>query len=483
MTDIKVNEVQNFFGLQDESEDTFDFDYQNKFLKVFIEDKEFSEQILDIVDTTFFDSYQKMLLKHIMSYVEKYGFNYDYGDLSLYVKDCDGGQTSEQILSIIDAVKGLNINRSRIKDRASDFFKKQALKNALVTSITQWKKSDYGAIANTISEALKKGEPKGVGHNYTKDAEKRLIKNYRSPVPILDGLNWYFEGGLSAGELGIIMAPTGGGKSMMLVKFACTALLAGKKVLYYTLELSEKSVGHRFDASLNRIQLKDVFDFPQLIIENAQRIDKLGGELIIQEYRAHKATVHTLEANLKMLERNTGFVPDVIFIDYADLLKSTEKFENKRDSLTYIYESIRNLAVETGVPVWTASQTNKGGINVKEFNIDVMGESMGKANTADVVIGVGRTNEDKQANPPTATISIIKNRTGQDGFYLPAIFDTRYVRIEVIKPFNGGSAKPSPTPQNGGGIHERTYNVEGGEAASEGISKLLEEKRKQMENN
>lgn len=473
-------DIINFFGVNNgQEEEAFDFDYQNKFIKIFIEDKEFSEQLIDIIDLNFFESYQKVLINYIIKFVNKYGFNYDYLELETYIRDKENGISYEHLSSLISQIKNTSINRQRTKDRALEYFKKQSLKNALIESITKWKKKDYESISTTISDALKKGEPKSSGHDYFIDSDKRLMRHYRSPIPIMNGLDSYFEGGLSGGELGIVMAPPGGGKSMCLVKFACTAIQAGKKVLYYTLELSESNVGQRFDASLNNIRLKDVWEFPDLIKENAKRLYDNGGHLIIKEYPTQTASVHTIQAHIKTLERNMGFVPDVVFIDYADIMKPTEKFDAKRDTLTHLYESLRALAIEFNIPVWTASQTNKGGINSERFGIDVIGESMGKAATADVIIGVGRTNEDKEANPPAATIGIIKNRTGQDGIYLSAIFDTAYVRIEVVD--NTIGIPPQAMiglPQinnNQGVIHERTYSSPN-DNSIDGLSRLLENK-------
>jgi replicative DNA helicase len=208
--------------------------------------------------------------------------------------------------------------------------------------------------------------------------------------------------------------------------------LDGKKVIYYTLELSEKVVGQRFDACLNQIKIKDVWEYPDIVRENALEIDRLGGQLVIKEFATGQASTNTIMAHLRTLESNEGFIPDIIFIDYADIMKPLANFTEKRHSLTSIYEGIRGIAVELGIPIWTASQTNRAGMNKDKFGLDAIGEALGKAATADLVIGIGRPDEVKVANE--ATFGILKNRNGADGFYLPAIFDTHRIFIDILPP-------------------------------------------------
>jgi replicative DNA helicase len=323
-------------------------------------------------------------------------------------------------------------NTNHLKDSAYYFFKERSVKNCLFELVKDWKGHNYDSMKIKLENALKAGEPKETGHHYLRDIEKRLERDFRAPIPAMYGLDKYIGGGLAGGEMAIILAPPGGGKSMALVKIASTALLEGKKVIYYTLELSEKVVGQRFDACLNQIKMKDVWEYPDVVRENAQEIDNKGGQLVIKEFATGQATTNTIVAHLRTLEANEGFVPDILFIDYADIMKPLTIFSEKRHSLTSIYEGIRGIAVELGIPIWTASQTNRSGMNKDKFGLDAIGEALGKAATADLVIGIGRPDEGKVANE--ATFGILKNRNGSDGFYLPAIFDTHKIFIEILPP-------------------------------------------------
>lgn len=426
------NEISSFF--EEEDINIFSSSYQDKFIKVFLEEPIFAEQILDIVEVEFFDGYQKALLNHILNYIKIYGIGYNfevlYDDLQDYVSDKESGIVKEHLVQLISKIRNYSsINSNVIKSRAYEFFKRQSVKNAIKKVAKKWKQNDFESIQNLISDALKAGEPRVLGHDYLADIDKRLEKNFRKPITFLSGLDNEFDGGLSPGELGVVMAPTGGGKSMCLVRFAVSALLAGKKVVYYTLELEEPVIGQRFDACINKVPLKHVWDYVDIIKESAEDIAAKGGNLKIAYMPSGEASINTLKAHVTSLVRE-GFMPDVIFIDYADLLKYTGDFKEKKDALTQIYESLRAWGMEIKCPIWSATQTNRSAFGESEFNLSSIAESAGKANTADVIIGIGR--DPDQKNDLKANLLILKNRNGRDGYTVPAHFDTRRVYIEVI---------------------------------------------------
>ena len=258
------------------------------------------------------------------------------------------------------------------------------------------------------------------------DVEKRLRKDFRKPVSILPGLDLFIGGGPAGGELFVVMAPTGGGKSMFLVRNAVAALKEGKNVVYYTLELSEEVVGQRFDACLNNIPLRNVPDFKEAINET---IENLKINLIIKQYPDGVATVNTLLSHLDWLRCNENFIPDVIIVDYADNMKPLQKGEQLRHDLVEIYKELRAMAIEHKVPVLTASQTSGDGYSKKEINLGMTAESKGKNNVADLVVGFGRDPEQERNN--TASLKILKNRNGPIGKMLNLIFNSSVLMIEV----------------------------------------------------
>ena len=433
LSGVKDTEIQSLVAFfQGEKAEPFDVDYQNRFLNLFLTDKEgFAERIIDIIQVDYFDSYQKILLNYEIEFFNKYREIAKFKSLRDIVRMKEKDLAKDHLIGLIDKIEKIELeNPKHLKDSVYFFFKERSVKNCLFELVVHWKKHNYDSMATLLGDALKAGEPKETGHDYLRDIEKRLEKDFRAPITAMEDLDKYIGGGLAGGEMAIVLAPPGGGKSMALVKFASTALLDGKKVVYYTLELSEKVVSQRFDACINQIKIKDVWEFPDIVRENATEIYKKGGKLVVKEFATGNATVNTLMAHLRTLEMNEGFIPDIIFIDYADIMKPLTVFSEKRHSLTSIYEGIRGLAVEMGIPIWTASQTNRMGMNKDKFGLDVIGEALGKAATADLVLGIGRPDEGKENHE--ATFGILKNRNGADGFYIPAIFDTNKIFIKLL---------------------------------------------------
>jgi replicative DNA helicase len=438
--EINANEIVDAFDNVDDysgrKEAMKESAFQTKLIKCFIEDEEFSQQILDILYAKHFDNIQhKILFQHISKYIAKYNFIPNYETLISLIKYKEVGIQQEQLIELIDIVSKYKHNDQKfVKEVSLEFCKRQGLKKGLLKAAKAWEVEDYDNISVIIGDSLKLGEPKSSGHNYLDDVEKRLVIESREPITAMEGLDNIIGGGLAGGELAIILAPTGGGKSMGLVKLASNAMLDGKKAIYYSLEMKEEKIGHRFDSALNNIPLKYVTEYVDKIRETSQYIKNKGGQLFIKEFPTGTASVNTLRAHLQSLERDHGIKPDVIFVDYADIMKSTSEYSERRYNLTSIYETLRAMAMELNVPIWTATQANREAINSPKFDLRVISESLGKAQTADLILGIGRTEEDKAVNK--AKMMILKNRNGEDGFTIDLHFDTSNLDIRVLQDVN-----------------------------------------------
>lgn len=412
-----------------------DINMQTKVISIILDpiQHDFREEILDVIDLSFFESaHHKKLLQILLNYINKYNSVPPRDTLEQYIKlYTKENVLKNHLLELVEIVVNYDLkDKDFVMEVTLDFFKKQTLKKSLLKAADEFESGNYGGIANLINEAMKKCEPKSKGHDYFKDIEVRMVQKIRKPVPCMHGLDSGIGGGLSGGELGIILSPTGGGKSMMLVKFGSTALQYGKKVVYYSLELSETVIGNRFDACLNNIKMNEVYQFKQMIIDNSKKLEENGGLLKIKDYPTGTATVNTIKNHLSSLNRESGFVPDLILIDYADIMKPLVNYVEKRHSLTSIYEGVRALSMELNVPIWTASQTSRMSINKNEFDLSSISESLGKAQTADIIVGVARTDADKLAKK--AKLMVMKNRNGQDGHSMEMFFDTSKVDIQVL---------------------------------------------------
>lgn len=318
-----------------------------------------------------------------------------------------------------------------IKEKSLDFCKKQALKDALEKSVELISTEKYESIVSVMKEAISRGMPSTLGHNFFEDYESRFSKINRvtcpTGIPQLDKRD-ILNGGLGRGEIGVITAPTGAGKSHFLVHVGAEALKVGKNVIHYTFELSENAVGIRYDSHLCGIPSSDVIDRKKEVLETYEK-EKLG-RLIIKEYPTGSATVMTIRNHIEKLLLKS-FVPSLIVIDYADIMRSSRKFDSLRHELKLIYEELRNLSMDMSIPIWTASQANREASNATVVGLENMSEAYGKAMVADVVLSLSRKPMEKDTG--VGRLFVAKNRAGRDGILFPVNVDCSMSKFWVVE--------------------------------------------------
>jgi replicative DNA helicase len=336
---------------------------------------------------------------------------------------------------IVDYLQRIRVNPDMgdvqyVKDKTLDFCKKQAMKEALEKAVELIATDNLDSVMDLMKNALSAGTPSSVGHDFFEDTEARFIRTRRVTCPTglrqIDAQD-ILNGGLGRGELGVVIAPTGVGKSHFLVQMGAEALRAGKNVVHYTFELSETAVGLRYDSNLCGIPSGDVIDRKEEVI-NFYKENELG-RLIIKEYPTGTPSVQTIRNHIEKLLLKS-FVPSVIVIDYADIMKSSRKFDSLRHELKLVYEELRNLSMEMNVPIWTASQANRDASNSEIVGLENMSEAYGKAMVADVVLSISRKPNEKATG--AGRIFVAKNRAGRDGMLFPMRIDTSMSRFELI---------------------------------------------------
>lgn len=256
-----------------------------------------------------------------------------------------------------------------------------------------------------------------------RDRMQRLVQPRKCvPVIVIPRLDEITDGGTGSGELMIIVASTGRGKTLFLVNFVRGALIKGKKILYITLEVSAEIIAQRLDSSLtskSRAQLRK--DPNPAIVEIDSFYGRFGGQLKVAEFLAGKATVADIEYLVNNLIVQDGFHPDKIIVDYADLLKSASTRSERRHELSDIYTDLRALGRMFDVPVDTASQSNRVGFNVEVVGLEHIAEDIGKVTIADVVYTLSQTKAEaeKEGLVESMRIWVGKNRNNPAGMIIP----------------------------------------------------------------
>ena len=170
----------------------------------------------------------------------------------------------------------------------------------------------------------------------------------------------------------------------------------------------------------------DIINFKDEVYEEIKDID---GKLIVKEYPTKSASTNTIKSHLNKLIKR-GIKPGMIIVDYADLLKPVVVRKEKRNELESIYEELRGISTEYGCPIWTASQTNRSGLNAEVITMEQISEAFNKCFVADFIFSVSRTIEDKQNNQ--GKIFIAKNRNGPDGMIYDIFMDPSSASIRVM---------------------------------------------------
>ena len=411
----------------------FGKNFQENLCKLLVYDRSFCEQMQEVLDIGFFDlKYIQVFAKKLFDYKQKYKTHPTNGTLnSIFNTELEEENEviKKQVMNFFVRIQATPMveDRDYIKSTSLDFCKKQVLKDAMIKSVPLLNKCSFAEIEGLISQALKLGSDNNFGYDYIKDFEKRFSFKARNPTSTgWQEVDKITKGGLGIGELTIIMAPTGVGKSHFLVHLGSQALKQGKNVVHFTLELGDTVVAQRYDACLTGYNLDELIVKKDVIYDKIKDID---GQLLIKEYPTKSATVLTLRNHLERVRQNQMEV-DMIIVDYGDLLKSCYRNTEKRHDLESIYEELRGLAQEFNCPLITASQTNRQGSKEEIITMESISEAYNKCFVADFIISLSRTLNDKNSN--VGRMFIAKNRNGPDGIVYSIFMDTGSVAIKVL---------------------------------------------------
>lgn len=409
----------------------FGLEFQCKCISGLLSDRTFIERLSDIVDYTSFESdAHQWIVKETISYFLEYK---NLPTLNVFKVKIDAIDNELFKKSIIDQLKMVYQKISDtdlvfVKEQFLEFCKNQKIKSALIESVEHMKIGDYEKIKKSFDEALKAGMERNVGHDYLNEVEKRMSVMARESIKT----NWIeidsvMDGGLSKGELGIIVAPAGIGKSWVLAKLGAEAMRQGKNVLHVTLELNENYVGLRYDSCFTGIDFQNIRNNVSIVKE---KIEKIPGKLFIKYFPIKTVSAHSLKLHIERIQL-LGTRIDMMVVDYADILRPSQ---SDRNSNSYseaggIYEELRAVAGELQIPIWSASQANRAAADEDIVTAIHAADSYRKIMTVDFAMSLSRKTNDKVNN--TARIHIIKNRFGPDGMTFPCRMNAGCGDIQV----------------------------------------------------
>jgi replicative DNA helicase len=384
----------------------------------------YARKVLPFIKGDYFsDKTERTVFEEIAKFVDKYNKIPTQTSLEIEVqgrKDLNEHEYSK-VVEVIKTLESTDVDFDWLVDTTEKFCKDRAVYNAIVEGIQiidgKDKSRDAGAIPSILTDALAVGFDNSVGHDYLEDAQSRFeyYHTVEKKIPFdLDFFNRITKGGLPPKTLNIALAGTGVGKSLFMCHMAANCLSQGKNVLYITLEMAEERIAERIDANLMGVSMEDLHDLPKQMFDS--KIDFINkntsGTLIVKEYPTASAHSAHFRGLIKELAIKKSFKPDIIFIDYLNICGSS-RFKGAANINSYtmiksIAEELRGLAVETNVPIMSATQTTRSGFSNSDVGLEDTAESFGLPATADLMFAL-ISNEELDALNQIA-VKQLKNR-------------------------------------------------------------------------
>ena len=409
----------------------YGYGFQVKVLAAMFTDRLFLQQIADIIQSDYFESdANSWLLDVILTHFREYKCPPSKDVLKVKVTEIDNDILKTAILEQLKEVFRFmeSDDLTFVKDEILKFCKNQEIKRAIMDSVNLLKMGNYDEIKSKIDGAMKAGADTNIGLEYKANISARYAEASRHTITTgWDVIDDLMDGGLAPGELGVVMAPAGIGKSWLLINIGANAVKAGKTVIHYTLELNENYVGQRYDSVLTGINAQTLKHHQDTVEE---RMKTLSGNLIVKYFPTKSVGVMGLKAHLEKTIM-LGNTPALVIVDYGDLLKINVK-KDKHEALEELYEELRGMAGEYDIPVWTASQAGRSALEEDIIEADKIASSYGKVMVADFLVSLSRKVEDKMSG--TGRGHVIKNRFGPDGITLPCKINTNNGQFQFFEP-------------------------------------------------
>lgn len=457
-----MNEEESQIGSLKE----FGTEFQNKCITALLTDRAFLERILDILSPDYFETNaQKWIIEKTMKYFVEYRDLPTALSFTIEVKQIDDQMKllKQSVADLLGVVYGHSSDSDLkyVKGQFLEFCRNRTLASAILKSVDDLKSKNYDAIKSRIDSALRAGMERNLGHDYLLDVDKRMEHVARDCIKTgWDTVDQLMDGGLGKGELGFIVAPAGSGKTWILTRLGAQAMRQGKNVLHVTLELNETYVGFRYDANFSGIAFQDIRNHKDHV---KKTIKDIPGRLKIKYFPLKTISAQGIKLTVDRIQMLEGITIDMLVVDYADILRpfTPDKNANSYTEAGSVYEELRAVAGELQIPVWSASQSNRGGHEAEVLGAENVADSYRKIMTGDFIISLSRKAEDKQEG--IGRIHIMKNRFGPDGLTYPCTFDTSCGNIVL---YDQASAEGK----------ELLAKMKNGEASKEKLTKTLWDK-------
>ena len=414
----------------------FGSDFQVRLVAQLIADTKFAESIIEIIDPNYFEDHSlKLIILTIKEAYQKHNVIPDISSLEIRLADAVMTEFQKTYtVGQLEKIKQANLNDGfLIQEKAMKFCKQEELKKSIKEIQLIIDKGDisrYDECEEILKKALIHGENKDNGLNVLDNIDSVLEDDFRKPIPTgIKGLDEVMDGGLSKGELALIVAPFGVGKTTMITKIANTAKDLGKNVLQIFFEDTPKIIQRKHLSCWSGYELNSLSLHKDELKALIEKKKAEPGVLKLKKFPSDGTTVPIIRQYIRKLI-GSGFRPDVLLVDYIDCIQPSKNFDDVYAGEGSVMRQFETLLFEFNIAGWTAVQGNRSSIKSEVVEADQIGGSIKKGQIGHFIVSIAKSLDQKENG--TATMAILKSRFGKDGIVFSDIkFDNARIQIDM----------------------------------------------------
>jgi replicative DNA helicase len=411
--------------------------FQLQLLNQIIVDKDFSHSIIDVIENNYFENkYFKIIIQMVREYYVKYDHTPSFETLEQITKsELQQEIASKIVLDTIKKIKDAPIDGvGFVQEKALKFCKQQELQKVMGKAqkiIDGGEFENYDTLEELVKSALQVGAKDTSMLDVFSNLDQVLEDDYRHPVPMgIPGIDRLLKGGLAKGEIGVILAPTGVGKSTILTKMANHAFNLGFNVLQIFFEDNPKVIQRKHFTLWTKIHPDDLSEKREEVMSKVREIEEsMPNKLIMKKLPSDTMTMLQIKNQIRKMVSD-GIRVDMIVLDYIDCVVPDKNLGDEWKSEGSVMRAFEAMCHEMNIVGWTATQGNRSSISSEVVTTDQMGGSIKKAQVGHVIISVAKTLQQKEMK--LATIAITKSRIGDDGvIFENCKFDNAMIEIDT----------------------------------------------------
>jgi replicative DNA helicase len=411
--------------------------FQLQLLNQILLDKEFARSIIDVIEIGYFENkYFKIIMQMIKEYYTKYEHAPNFETLEQITKaELKQEMASKIIIDTIEKIKNSpEEGSSFVQEKAMKFCKQQELQKAMNRAqkiIDDGEFENYDKVEELVREALQVGEREDGMEDVFSELDDVLNEDYRHPIPMgIPGIDKLLKGGLAKGEIGVVLAPTGVGKSTLLTKISNNAFNLGYNVLQIFFEDNPKIIKRKHITLWTKVHPDELSNQKETVLQKVNEVKKsMSNKLVLKKLPSDTMTMLQIKNQIRKMIAD-GIKVDMVLLDYIDCVVPDRNLGDEWKSEGSVMRAFEAMCHELDLVGWTATQGNRSSISSDVVTTDQMGGSIKKAQVGHVIISVAKSLQQKEMK--LATIAITKSRIGDDGIVFENCkFDNSMLEIDT----------------------------------------------------